>query len=155
VASTPFYPTSFNANINFQPSTVSTSISGYSKDVGTKYGTRSNGLKYGWTSDNTANMKVRNNSRSPDKRYDTFAQFTQSKKWEIAVPKGTYAVRYAVGDPAVTNLVCDIYVEGQFSVHERTTGHSYWIERSITVNVTDGKLTIMTPSGSTQKNGLD
>jgi N-acetylneuraminic acid mutarotase len=149
----PFIASSFNAKINFQPSSVSTSKlpSGYKADNGAKYAAR-NGLSYGWTSDNSANLKVRNSSKSPDVRYDTFAQFTNSKKWEIKVPSGTYYVRYTVGDPGTTAVaVNDISVEGKFSLHEHTGANSYWIERGIYVNVTDGKLTLTTSLSSTQK----
>src|SRR4051812_38439134 len=96
----PFIASSFTAKVNFQPSTVSKALpSGYVADAGKKYGSRGNGLTYGWSSDDTAGMKVRNSSKSADVRYDTLATFTSSKKWEISVPKGTYYVRYTVGDP--------------------------------------------------------
>jgi len=147
----PFIASSFSAKINFQPSSVSKSLpSGYVKDTGKKYQSQ-NGLTYGWSSDDTAGMKVRNSSRSPDVRYDTFATFNSSKKWEIKVPNGTYYVRYTVGDPNnAAVVVANMYVEGQFSLNEHIRAQNYWIERGIYVNVTDGKLTLSTHSGSSQ-----
>jgi N-acetylneuraminic acid mutarotase len=150
----PFIASSFSAKVNFQPSGLSTTglPAGYVVDNGKKYGARGNGLTYGWSTDSTGNLKVRNAARSPDVRYDTFAQFTSKTKWEIAVPKGTYYVRYAVGDATMNNFsVFKINIEGKFSLSDRTDGHSYWIERGIYVNVTDGKLTVTTPATSTQK----
>jgi N-acetylneuraminic acid mutarotase len=149
----PFISSSFNAKVNFQPSSVSSSKlpSGYVADNGKKYGSRGNGKSYGWSSDETSGMKVRNSSKSPDIRYDTLAQFTSSKKWEIAVPKGTYYVRYTVGDPSNKSVVtANILVEGKFSLNEHIRANNFWIERGIYVNVTDGKLTITTASGSNQ-----
>src|SRR3954454_6837937 len=54
----PFISSSFNAKINFQPSSVSNSKlpMGYVADNGKKYGSR-NGLTYGWSSDDTSGMK--------------------------------------------------------------------------------------------------
>src|SRR5215216_4383879 len=65
----PFISSSFNAKVNFQPSSVSNSKlpAGYVADNGKKYGSR-NGLSYGWSSDNQSGMKVRNSSKSPDIR---------------------------------------------------------------------------------------
>lgn len=149
----PFIASSFNAKINFQPSSVSASKlpAGYVADTGKKYTTQ-NGLTYGWTSDNTANMKVRNSSKSPDIRYDTLGQFNNSKKWEIKVPNGTYYVRYITGDPTNTSeYVADLSVENKFSLHEHIRANNYWIERGIYVNVTDGKLTVTTKLSTTQK----
>jgi N-acetylneuraminic acid mutarotase len=149
-----FYSSSFVAKINFQPSSVSTSKlpTGYKADNGKKYAAR-NGLSYGWSSDNQSNMRVRNSSKSADIRYDTLAQFTSSKKWEIAVPKGTYYVRYTVGDPnlAGTITTAEINVEGKFSLKEHLRANNLWLERGIYVNVTDGRLSITTPSSSTQR----
>jgi N-acetylneuraminic acid mutarotase len=149
----PFISTSFNAKINFQPSSVSNSKlpAGYVADNGKKYGSRGNGLTYGWSSDDTAGMKVRNSSKSTDIRYDTLAQFTSSKKWEIKVPNGTYYVRYTTGDPNNKAVaIAQIDVEKRLSLREHIRAQNYWIERGIYVNVTDGKLTISTPSTSTQ-----
>src|SRR5439155_25831574 len=149
----PFISSSFNAKINFQPSSVSTSKlpAGYVADNGKTYGSRGNGLTYGWSSDDTSGMKVRNSSKSADVRYDTLAQFTSSKKWEIKVPNGTYYVRYTVGDPNNRAVViANMYVEGKFSLNEHIRAQNYWIERGIFVNVTDGKLTLSTASGSSQ-----
>src|SRR5439155_7705780 len=149
----PFISSSFSAKVNFQPSSVSNSKlpSGYVADNGKSYGSRGNGLSYGWSSDETTGMKVRNSSKSPDIRYDTLAQFTNTKKWEIAVPKGTYYVRYTVGDPNNKSVVtANMYVEGKFSLNEHIRAQNYWIERGIFVNVTDGKLTLSTASSSSQ-----
>jgi len=149
----PFIASSFSAKVNFQPSSVSKSKlpSGYVADNGKKYGSR-NGLTYGWSSDISSSLKVQNSSKSPDIRYDTFAQFNNSKKWEIKVPNGTYYVRYTVGDPKNSGeYTPQINVENKFSLKEHIRANNYWIERGIFVNVTDGKLTMTTTSTSTQK----
>src|SRR4051794_36409692 len=149
----PFIASSFSAKVNFQPSSVSTSKlpAGYVADNGKTYGSR-NGLSYGWSSDDQSGMKVRNSSKSPDIRYDTLAQFNNTKKWEIKVPNGTYYVRYITGDPNNTSeYTADITVENKFSLHEHIRANNWWIERGINVNVTDGKLTMTTKLSNTQK----
>src|SRR5688500_9623666 len=60
----------FSANVNFQPAGAAVPA-GYVADVGLPFGSRGNGLSYGWNADNSAHTRDRNAGNSPDQRYDT------------------------------------------------------------------------------------
>jgi len=63
---------------------------------------------YGWDADNTANMRIRGSTGSPDFRYDSMALMQKdgvSRKWEIAVPNGMYEIRLVAGDPSFTTRI--------------------------------------------------
>src|SRR5678816_1773180 len=62
--------TGFEAGINFQKAAPA-APAGYFIDSGQVFGDRGNGLAYGWDADNAASARDRNNSLSPDQRYDT------------------------------------------------------------------------------------
>lgn len=149
-AANAFVPVDFKVAINFSPPSVNPPA-GYARDNGSKFAKRPNKMFYGWNTSISSKTVQRNNPSALDMRYDTFAQFNNANKWEIQVPNGTYHVRYSVGDPSATGVVFRINVEGQFSLSERTSGKSTFIERGITVNVIDGRLTLTSPSAETQK----
>src|SRR5207247_5977493 len=70
-ATTPPPPPPFSpVHVNFQPA-ASPPFSGYAVDSGAVYGSRSNGLTYGWNADDSANTRDRDSSLSLDQRYDT------------------------------------------------------------------------------------
>src|SRR5829696_4299485 len=89
----------FSAFVNFQPA-HSPKATGYAVDSGEAFGARGGGLSYGWNAVNN-NAIDRNSTRSPDQRYDTFAQMQVGGNftWELAVPVGTYNVKLTAGDP--------------------------------------------------------
>lgn len=136
----------FSAKINFQPSGASTP-SGYTADTGKTYRAQ-NGLSYGWRTDNSGGTRDRNSSKSPDQSYDTLNHFSSSQKWELAVPSGNYSVRLVSGDPSYTDSVLKFAVEGKTIMDARPAGKNYWVERSLVVTVTDGRLTLSTFSGA-------
>jgi hypothetical protein len=68
--------------------------------------------------------------------------------WELAVPSGTYAVRIVAGDPSFVDGVYRIAAEGTVVIDGTPTAASHWIDRTATVSVTDGRLTITNASGS-------
>src|SRR4051794_9507721 len=82
----------FSASVNFQPPTAPLPA-GYVADNGTTYRNQGNGFTYGWDVANTA-YRDRNNSASPDQRYDTLShtQLYGNRTWALAVPNGTYTV---------------------------------------------------------------
>src|SRR4051812_17901799 len=88
----------FSAHVNFQPA-AEPAPSSYIADAGDKYAAR-NGLTYGWDASIAADTRVRNSALSADARHDTFIhmQRSGSRKWEIAVPNGTYSVHVVSGD---------------------------------------------------------
>ena len=139
--------------INFQPLGAAVP-SGYLADTGPVYGSRSNGYSYGWSTDNTANTRDRNSTRSADQRYDTFnnMQLGSTRTWEIAVTNGTYTVFVVAGDATAFDSVFRINVEGVLTVSGTPTTGTRWISGTNTVTVSDGRLTVSNgTSGSNNK----
>jgi fibronectin type 3 domain-containing protein len=133
----------FTALINFQPPKTSVPA-GYKADTGAVFGDRGNGLTYGWNAANN-NALDRNSKRSPDQRYDTFAQMQVggSFTWEIAVPNGTYDVRPVAGDPVSVDAFYHVLAEGKNVIFGRPSSPSqHWIGGNSPVVVSDGRLTI-------------
>jgi N-acetylneuraminic acid mutarotase len=136
----------FAAKINFQPA-GSAVPSGYLVDGGQAFANRGNGLSYGWSADNAGAARDRNLSLSPDQRYDTLVHFN-SKSWEVAVPNGTYSVRIVAGDAGYFDGVFKIDAEGMRVVDGTPISSARWVEGSVLVNVSDGKLTLTNGAGS-------
>jgi glucose/arabinose dehydrogenase len=137
--------------INFQPASAPIPA-GYLPDGGLVYGSRGNGQTYGWTADNTAQMRDRNSTRSPDQRYDTLAYMQRPANpdavWEIAVSNGTYLVRVVAGDPSYYDGLFRISAEGVLVVNGTPTTSARWVEGTSTVTVADGRLTIRNGTGA-------
>ncbi len=136
----------FAANVDFQAPSGVVAIPGYSSDIGLQYAQRGNGLTYGWATDNQAGTRDRNNPASPDERYDQVTKMTSS--WNIAVPNGTYDVRIVVGDPSPNDSVYKVNVEGAPAVSGTPSETTRFFEKTLTVVVADGKLTVSNASGS-------
>ena len=138
--------------VNFQTASA-TVPSGYLKDGGLAYGDRGNGRTYGWNADNTAQMRDRNSSASPDQRYDTLAYMQRPANpdavWEIALPNGSYSVRLVAGDPSYFDITYKLNVEGVLTVNGTSNSASRWVEGTATVVVSDGRLTIRSAAGAT------
>jgi hypothetical protein len=69
-------------------------------------------------------------------------------RWELQVPNGSYRVRVVSGDPSYIDSVFRIQVEGVLALSGTPTSTTHWIEGTVTVNVTDGRLTITNGSGA-------
>lgn len=135
--------------INFQPANVP--VPDFHKaDTGAVYGLRANGLTYGWNALNSANTRDRDSNLSYDQRYDTFNHMQKNGNfaWEIAVPNGEYKVRVVGGDASYADSTMKINVEGKLAVNGTPTKSNPWVEGTVTVNVTDGKLTVSNGSGA-------
>jgi glucose/arabinose dehydrogenase len=144
-------PTTTAIRINFQPSSAPVPA-GYLADAGLVYGSRGNGQTYGWTANNAAQTRDRNNGSSPDQRYDTLTHLQKPENpdavWEIAVPNGTYTVRVVSGDADYFDSVFRVSVEGVLTVNGSPTTSTRWIEGTSTVTVTDGRLTLRNAAGA-------
>ena len=153
--------------VNFQTDSVINSNSypellGYVADEGLAYGSRGNGMVYGWldgnlnpdTQDETRN---RNNGAAPDERYDTLNHMIKADNhsWQIELPTGTYSVYLVAGDPSHTDQVNDIrVVSGGNSVTlDDPDGQDNWDEYTIDeFTVAEGWLRLSPVStGSNQK----
>ena len=132
--------------------------SGYLPDYGAAYGSRGGGQSYGWVNpatgrpaDNSANARDR--GRAADQRFDTVNHLNQNGRfaWELAVPNGQYRVRLVAGDPAYFGAGYAIDVEGVAAVRGSTSASAPWLDRTVTVTVKDGKLTVVGQGSSPNK----
>jgi hypothetical protein len=135
----------FSAHVDFAPMTASIA-SGYHSDYGKTYGTRGNGLTYGWNVSNAGQGRERN--VNSDQKADTLRQMRPGDKWEIAVPNGTYNVTVAAGDPSYTNSNYKINVEGVLTVNEKAGSGNHYATGTKTITVRDGRLTLTNASGA-------
>jgi outer membrane protein assembly factor BamB len=146
--------TTFSVSINFQTA-AAPAYAGYLADTGLVYGARGNGQTYGWSADISAAMRWRKSASSPDERYDTLAQIPKgTTTFNLAVPAGTYSVRAVAGDPSYIDSVYAITAEGTTLVSGTPSTATHWFDNTITVQVTDGQLTIANGAGSSN-NKLD
>lgn len=156
-------------NVNFQSGgnasagTLNTPTPpGYLGDIGDLFGDRTNGYFYGWTTVGGTNIvrdaRWRSNPISPDVRYDTFLHLMKSSPnvdnpatgayWEIQVPNGPYRVRIVAGDSDNASATQDRFqfdVEGVLTdayVPNATPPIAHWADFTVSVAVSDGRLTI-------------
>jgi len=137
----------FKLNVNFQPSTLTTSFPKHRTDSGATFGRRANGFKYGWSALNSSNFFNRNSPKSYDERFDTGAAMA-GRAWQMTVPNGKYSVYIAAGDPNDISGNYGIAVEGVLAISGRPTAKKPWLAKTITVTVRDGKLTVAPTAGS-------
>ena len=137
-----------NVGINFQPPNRPVPA-GYLPDVGRTYSDYGNGFTYGWDVANTA-YRDRNNSLSPDQRYDTLThtQLYGNRTWALKVPNGTYSVRLVAGDPSDYGSTIRYNLEGTLALSGTTSSSQRWIEGTRTVTVSDGALTLTNGTGA-------
>ncbi len=137
--------------VNFQTDSAPTHP-GYFRDIGVVYADRGNGYSYGWNQDITAHARYRQAANSPDLRYDTFNHLqkpgNETAAWEIALPNGQYAVHFVSGDPSNFdgNYVLD--VEHVVANLGAPTTAQRWLEATVIVTVSDGRLTIGNAPGA-------
>jgi glucose/arabinose dehydrogenase len=143
-------PALFKVKVNFQPGS-SQGFAGYVRDLGLVYGNRGNGFTYGWNASNST-TRNRNARNSPDERYDTLIHMQRpanpNARWEIAVPNGTYNVRLVAGDPLFVDSIYRIRSEGVLAINATPTSARRWIDRTVQVTVTDGRLSVANATGA-------
>src|SRR6266566_4198798 len=142
----------FAANVNFQPAGRPVP-SGYVADTGDAFGQRSNGMQYGW---NAPGVTTADRWTSADDLHDTLAamQWQGNYSWEIAVPNGSYQIHIVAGDANSWNDLQRINAENVTVVDGRTTANSRWVEGTAIVTVSDGRLTLSSPSPAS-RNAID
>jgi len=143
---------SFSAHVNFQPEGKA-APSGYMADTGQLFADRGNSLQYGW---NAQNPFVADRWTSADDLHDTNAamQWQGNYTWELTVPNGTYNVNITAGDSNSWNDLQKINAENVTVVSGTTTSENRWVNGTASVTVTDGKLTISSPS-ALSRNTID
>jgi hypothetical protein len=146
----------FSVQVNFQPASVS-APKGYIVDSGLPFSAAGNGYTYGWTTDLSSFAVQRNSASRPDIRYDTAIMLVAGGTWEMAVPNGMYDVKIVAGaggsNGSGTLTAGKFSVEGVPMTSTQTATpapaiSAGWSEESITVVVTDGRLTITASPGS-------
>ena len=134
-------------SINFQQ-TGGDVPEGYLPDGGEVFADRGNGYSYGWNIDSTGGARNRNNAAAPDERYDTTQHLEKGEHrvWEIELPNGTYDLFVAAGDVNHTDQINTLDIEGTVVVDP--DGGDNFDEYTLTVEVTDGRLTIQMADGA-------
>jgi probable HAF family extracellular repeat protein len=131
-------------NVNFGPAGAAVPT-GYVADTGAIYGDRGHGLVYGWNTDNSAWTRDRNAAAAPDQRYDTLIHLQKpggARTWEVAVPNGRYLVHLVAGDPAAFDSTFRLRVEDTVALSGTPSSASPWVEATVVVTVSDGRLTV-------------
>ena len=135
-------------DINFQPAAAA-GVTGYLIDSGLAYGAR-NGQSYGWNVDTSAETRDRN--LTSDQLKDTLIHLQRpsnpNASWEIALPNGQYQVRVVAGDPSAVDSVYRLDVEGIRVVDGTPTTANPWLEGTVMVTITDGRLTLSNAAGA-------
>jgi N-acetylneuraminic acid mutarotase len=136
-------------NVNFQPDGVDVP-SYFRADTGAAYGVRKNGLTYGWSTDSRANAVDRDNAGVSNQAYDTFVnmQAGGNRTWEIAVANGKWDVEVVAGDPSAFTGQYKIDVEGVRAIDGVPSSGNRFLTGNVTVNVTDGRLTVSNVPGA-------
>ena len=124
--------------INFQPSNAEVP-EGFLPDSGYSYDEERG---YGWNGRGRLRPYDRNSRRSPDQQHDTVMYIHPYQQWEMAVPNGTYEVTVSIGDARSRIYRQNVQAEGQTVFNNARVARGRWIEETVTVEVTDGKLTL-------------
>ncbi len=124
--------------INFQPPNAEVP-EGFLPDSGYSYDEERG---YGWNGRGRLSPVDRNSSMSPDQQHDTVMAIYPYQQWEMAVPNGTYEVTVSIGDPKKSLYEQNIQAEGQTVFQNARVARGCWIEETVVVEVTDGKLTL-------------
>ena len=112
-------------------------VEGFTNDNGLPYDTDRG---YGWKRDISASNRRRRQIEG-DWR-DTFI-FTRSHDvWEYTLPNGRYRVTVCVGDSGHEQVGQNVTIEGAETFRDLDTATSEWAEKTIAVDVEDGRLTV-------------
>jgi hypothetical protein len=135
--------------INFQTQDSSTP-DGYLADEGFTFGDRTDGYRYGWSSNNRRNARDYGAPPGLDLRYGTLNEILPRNNfaWEIDLPNGSYRVRIVAGDPTAFDSVYRILAEGVLVVDGVPTSSQRWVEGEAVVDVSDGRLTLTAGPGA-------
>ncbi|HEX8911697.1 MAG TPA: LamG domain-containing protein, partial [Humisphaera sp.] len=126
------------AKVNFQPAAAAT-VSGYLAEGGGTFAARNSSLSFGWNTAHTASTYDR--GTNANQLLDTVTLMKAGSKWEVAVPSGTYSVKVSVGD-AKAPATNTVRVEGTTAFSAVATAANAFQTKTVSVKVTDGRLTI-------------
>ena len=126
----------FVAQFNFSGADVKTPKD-FQSDTGLKFDTERG---YGWSRDLSSSHRER--SRVSEKIRDTFLFTRSHDTWEYRLPKGTYDVTICIGDAGHEQFGQNVTVEGTPLLRDVLTPEGFFQEKSLTVEVKDGLLTV-------------
>jgi len=131
---------SFQLAINFQPANVPTFLD-FKIDSGASFNSSKG---YGWTKGPwSMGTRDRNNDISPNQTYDTMIHVAPTSVWEIIIPNGNYSVTICNGDATFAKGTQNVQIEGAPIIENQAlSASSRWVEGTLDVSVTDGKLTV-------------
>ena len=137
-------------SVDFTPASAAPA-GGTVGDVGLVMGARQGGYEYGWNIDSTANAVARTTTYTPYHRHKTFIdmQAGGSRAWEMQLQSGKYKVQVGAGDPESFGGRINITDEGRTVVVGTTTSSKRLLSGTLTLDVTDGKLTIANGADAT------
>jgi len=135
--------------INFQPLNSNIPF-GYLKDSGENF---NNLLGYGWVSPpNGDGARDRDNDLSPSEEFDTLLMVSSTGIWELNVTNEKYNIIVSVGDPSFAGINQNVQVGGVSIISDESYSSGNWLERNITINITDNRLTLTFINTSTSTN---
>jgi hypothetical protein len=129
--------------INFQPSNAEVP-EGFLPDSGHSYNEERG---YGWNGRGKLFTVDRNSYMSPDQQHDTIIYIYPYQQWEMAVPNGTYEVTVSIGDAKKRIYRQNVQAEGQAVFKNARVAKGCWIEETVNIEVTDGRLTLTFKGG--------
>jgi PKD repeat protein len=133
-------PSGSDYAINFQPSSADIP-NGFLVDSGRAFDA---GKGYGWINGPfSMGTRDRDESKSPDQAYDTMIHVDQRSVWEMALSNGKYSVTICNGDPSFPQGTQSVQAEGTTVIDNASISKSSpWVEKSTTITVADGRLSI-------------
>jgi len=140
-------PAARGLNINFEP-IVGPAITGYLEDTGLAFGSRGNGLTYGWSSLNAANAVTRSGVKDPRLATFNLLGAPGATSWQIALPNGKYTVEVAAGDSAITTGTDSVDSNGVPILTGKLKTKHPFVHATETVDVTEGVLTLTDASST-------
>ncbi|NQV27578.1 MAG: FAD-dependent oxidoreductase [Rhodopirellula sp.] len=95
---------------------------------------------FGWTNDISASNRRR--AVYPEDIRDTFLFTRDSAKWECRVPNGKWLVTVCTGDSGHDQTAHRVTIEGVVTVQNVPTTAGHFAETTVTVEISDGLLTM-------------
>jgi PKD domain len=131
----------FHLIVNFQPENSVAPVTNLTlkMDNGKVYDQQRG---YGW---NVAQTRLydREGAISPDQFYDTVGEIRPEAIWEMDIPNNVYKIRVVVGDAQWPNSIQNVQVENSIIINNEVLNNTTrWIDRTETVDIIDGKLSL-------------
>jgi hypothetical protein len=112
-------------------------VAGFTSDIGLPFDeTRG----HGWGRNIGGNNRRRN--VYPESQRDTFLFTRGTDRWECVVPNGKWTVTVCVGDSGHEQVGQTLAIEGVVAIKNANTTSGWFIERTVIVEVKDGRLTL-------------